>query len=182
MSVRIQGSANRSRARVPRCSRRVRAPEIVPPYAIASPRGARCAVSRRRSDAPSSNTSRGSMRSVRSTLLALALAVGAVRPGAAAAQGNDPYFRAQELEEKNKYPEAAAAYREALAQSPASLPALLGLERVYAQLGRSDSFLPVVEKAIAAQPRAAALRAAELRTLRSLGDRDRVRAAFERWH
>jgi tetratricopeptide (TPR) repeat protein len=121
------------------------------------------------------------MRSVRNALLALALAVGALSPAAAAGQGNDAYFRAQELEEKEQYPEAAAAYRAALAQSPKSLPALLGLERVYAQLGRSDSLLPILEKAIAAQPRVAALRAAELRTLRSLGDRDRMRAAFERW-
>jgi tetratricopeptide (TPR) repeat protein len=121
------------------------------------------------------------MRSVRKALLALALAIGALAPPTAAGQGNDAYFRAQELEEQEKYPEAAAAYRAALAQSPTSLPALLGLERVYAQLGRSDSLLPILEKAIAAQPRVAALRAAELRTLRSLGDQDRARAAFERW-
>jgi len=98
---------------------------------------------------------------------------------AAAAQGD--YQRALELEQADKLPEAAAAYRQALTAEPASLPAVLGLERVYAQLGRSDSLLPVLDTAIARMPRAAAFRAAQLRTLRALGDPERTRAAFERW-
>ncbi|HEU4563953.1 MAG TPA: hypothetical protein VFS05_04855 [Gemmatimonadaceae bacterium] len=110
-----------------------------------------------------------------------ALALVLLASGAARAQQGNALLRAQELEEKEQYPEAAAAYRQALEQTPASLPAVLGLERVYAQLGRSDSLLPVLDRAIALQPRVAALRAAKLRTMRSLGDPARLRAAFDEW-
>src|SRR6185437_12929338 len=76
---------------------------------------------------------------------------------------------------------AAVAYRQALVQTPNSLAAMLGLERVYAQLGRSDSLLPILDSAIARQPRVNALRAAQLRTYRSLGDRAGMERAFDHW-
>ena len=95
--------------------------------------------------------------------------------------GGDAYTRGQTLEDDNQYDAAAQAYREALARSPASVPAMLGLERVYAELGRSESILPLLDSAIARAPRETAFRTAQLRTLRSLGERDSVRAAFERW-
>ncbi len=121
------------------------------------------------------------MRSARS-LVGAALLVAALAPARRlGAQSTEAYLRAQDLETHEQYEAAAAAYREAIAQSPTLLPAILGLERVYAQLGRSDSLLPILERAIAAQPRQAAFRAAQLRTLRLLGDQDRLRAAFERW-
>jgi tetratricopeptide (TPR) repeat protein len=85
------------------------------------------------------------------------------------------------LEQDEKYREAAAAYREALAGTPGSVMALLGLERVYAQMGWPDSLLPVLERSITAAPREPALRAAQIRTLRSLGLTERVQQAFERW-
>ena len=101
------------------------------------------------------------------------------------AQGTDSvgsaYLRGQDLETRDQYDSAAAAYRQALVQTPNSLPAMLGLERVYAQLGRSDSLLPVLDSAIAREPRVAALRAAQLRTYRSLGDRAGMRRAFDQW-
>lgn len=121
------------------------------------------------------------MSSVRNAVAALALLAAAVAPRAVHAQGNDPYVRGEELEQREEYEQAAAAYREALARSPVSVPALLGLERVYAQLGRSAALLPILDTAIAHAPRVAAFRAAQLRTLRMLGDRDGVRAAFDRW-
>ncbi|HEX6533963.1 MAG TPA: tetratricopeptide repeat protein [Gemmatimonadaceae bacterium] len=111
----------------------------------------------------------------------LALALVALASGGARAQQGSALVRGQELEEKEQYAGAAAAYRDALAEAPASVPAVLGLERVYAQLGRSDSLLPVLDHAIALAPRVAALRAAKLRTLRSLGDRAKLRAAFDEW-
>lgn len=101
--------------------------------------------------------------------------------GQGAARGGDPYARGMQLEGADRPREAAAAYREALAADPAGVAALLGLERVYAQLGMTDSMLPVVERAIAVRPAEASLRTVQLRTLRALGDDARVRAAFERW-
>lgn len=94
---------------------------------------------------------------------------------------NDAYLRGQTLEQHDEYAGAARAYREALAQSPASVAALLGLERAYAELGLSDSLLPILDTAIALAPRETAFRTAQLRTLRTLGERDSVRAAFDRW-
>lgn len=111
----------------------------------------------------------------------LAGALVALASGGVRAQQGNPLLQGQEMEEKEQYEAAATAYRDALAQTPASVPAVLGLERVYAQLGRSDSLLPVLDHAIALAPRVAALRAAKLRTLRSLGDRAKLRAAFDEW-
>ena len=124
--------------------------------------------------------------------MSAALAVGAlcctclVAPVARAqssaqSQPADPYSRAEALEHQSKFVDAAAAYSEALSHDPANLPALLGLERMDAQLGKLEQFLPVLDRAIAAKPAAAAIREAQLRTLRTLGKRDELRAAFERW-
>lgn len=120
--------------------------------------------------------SRGSVRHI-AVLLALAAALA---PGAHA-QSGDAYNRGESLEQKSQFAEAAAAYTEALARDPAELPALLGLERMDAQLGRLEQFLPVVERGIAAKPQLAPLREAQLRTLRTLGQRAQLRDAFERW-
>jgi len=90
-------------------------------------------------------------------------------------------MRGIELEQADKLPEAARAYREALLRVPGSLAAILGLERVYAQQGHTDSLLPLLDSAIAVQPRERGLRSVQLRALHGLGDRDRLRAAFEKW-
>jgi tetratricopeptide (TPR) repeat protein len=121
---------------------------------------------------------------VRSSLRFLALLAALSLPGAVGAQarqGNDAFSRGEALEARDQYAEAAAAYREALASEPTLVPALLGLERVYSLLGRSDSLLPVLARAISLAPRVATFRTAELRTLQSIGDRDAMRASFERW-
>jgi tetratricopeptide (TPR) repeat protein len=121
----------------------------------------------------------------RSRVLFTALMLTGALTGALAsrarAQGSDAYARGEQLEQHSKFAEAATAYAEALARDPAEVPALLGLERMDAQLGRLEQFLPVVERAIAAKPQLAPLREAQLRTLRSLGKRDQLRDAFERW-
>jgi tetratricopeptide (TPR) repeat protein len=119
----------------------------------------------------------------RALLLALAAALAAPAGAARQAAGQDStaYQRAMLLEQQDKYREAAAAYREALAREPGHLPSLLGLERAYAQIGWTDSLLPVVERAIAARPEEASLRTVLLRTLRATGDDAGLRAAFDRW-
>ncbi|MGQ0715373.1 MAG: tetratricopeptide repeat protein [Gemmatimonadaceae bacterium] len=116
----------------------------------------------------------------RRSVLSLALAFLAVARAGAQEIGTAEQ-RGLLLEQDEKYREAATAYREALAQAPASVMALLGLERVYAQLGWPDSLLPVLERSIAAAPREPALRAAQIRTLRAMGLSDRVHQAFDRW-
>lgn len=120
------------------------------------------------------------MRS-RSAALVAAIVVSGVLAPRVRAQGDDPYSRGESFEQKGQFVEAAAAYGEAVAHDAAALPALLGLERVDAQLGRLQQFLPVLERAIAAKPQLASLREAELRTLRTIGTRAQLRDAFERW-
>lgn len=117
---------------------------------------------------------------IRAAAMLLALACSATAR-ARAQGGGESYSRAEALEQDSKFAEAAAAYSEALARDPAQLPALLGLERMDAQLGHLEQFLPVVERAIAAKPELAPLREAQLRTLRTLGQRTQLREAFERW-
>ena len=54
-----------------------------------------------------------------------------------------PISRALELEGNGKYREAIPLFRQSLAED---LPAgLLGLERAYAALGRSDSLVPTLD-------------------------------------
>ena len=120
------------------------------------------------------------MRSRSARRLALAFSVVAVAR-VDAQQISTAEQRGLLLEQDEKYREAATAYRAALTQTPSSVMAILGLERVYMQLGWPDSLLPVLERSIAAAPREPALRAAQIRTLRSLGATDRVQQAFEQW-
>src|SRR5690606_17143430 len=75
-------------------------------------------------------------------------------PHALPAQAEDTsaLVRGQTLEDGNELEAAARAYREALARSPASVAAMLGLERVYAELGRSSEILPLLDSALAIAP------------------------------
>ena len=105
----------------------------------------------------------------------LALASGPVR---AQAQPGMP-MRAMELEQAGKWREALVAYRAALDESLTA--SILGLERVYDQLGKRDSILPLIDTLIARRPREPMLRTIQLRTLGYLHRDDAARAAFERW-
>ena len=60
-------------------------------------------------------------------------------------------MKAFELENAGKYKEAAVLFRSALRVKP-SANAILGLERVYAELGMSDSLLAPLDTIIALQP------------------------------
>jgi len=90
------------------------------------------------------------------------------------------FYKALELESAGKYKEAAPLFRTALNTSSA-VSALLGLERVYAELGWSDSLLAPLDTLIRRNPRETVYRSVQLRTLQSLGREEQLRLAIDRW-
>src|SRR4029079_19292363 len=62
-----------------------------------------------------------------------------------------------------------------------AVSALLGLERVYAELGWSDSLLAPLDTLIRRSPREAVYRSVQLRTLQALGRESELRRAFDKW-
>ena len=109
--------------------------------------------------------------------------------------------RGLDLEAANRPREAAALFRQVVAASvvgpgggpfatrPAGSPsddsrtaALLGAERVYADLAQPDSVLPLVAPVLRARPADPVARTVQLRTLLTLGRRAEARAAFQAWH
>ena len=88
-------------------------------------------------------------------------------------------MRAMELEQNGKWREALVAYRAALEES--LVASVLGIERVYDQLGKRDSILPLIDTLIARRPREPMLRTIQLRTLGYLHRDEATAAAFERW-
>ncbi|HEX3158430.1 MAG TPA: hypothetical protein VHQ45_07915 [Gemmatimonadaceae bacterium] len=109
---------------------------------------------------------------------ALALAV-AVVPSASSAQ-DTALGQASALETAGTLREAAAAYREAVREGAVS-SGVLGLERVYAELGWTDSLLPALDSLIRAHPHDETLRTVQLRSLQRAGREPEARAAWERW-
>ncbi len=100
--------------------------------------------------------------------IALSLSLACERGKAQQPQPTQPtaiaLTRALDLESNGKYREAVAAFREALALGPLTT-VVLGLERVYYQLGQSDSLLPLLRSLLAGRPRDPTLRTVQLRTL-----------------
>ena len=93
-------------------------------------------------------------------------------------------FRGLDLEQKGRFREAAAAYREAISTAPdpqGTTQAILGLERAYAELGWSDSILVVVDSALRTRPKDATIRTVQFRTLQRLGRSAEAQRAFEAW-
>jgi tetratricopeptide (TPR) repeat protein len=88
-------------------------------------------------------------------------------------------MRALELEQAGKWREALVAYRGSLTES--LVGSVLGIERVYDQLGKRDSILPLIDSLIAKQPREPMLRTIQLRTLTFLHRDSATANAFERW-
>ena len=111
---------------------------------------------------------------VRGCLLALALVQ------SASAQQSVTLGKAILSESKSELREAAALYREALAGGEV-VPALLGLERVFAQLGWTDSLVPVVRAAIQRNPAEPIARTMHLRVLRSLRREAEAVTAYREW-
>jgi tetratricopeptide (TPR) repeat protein len=88
--------------------------------------------------------------------------------------------RALDLETAGKCREAIPLYRQALhGGDPTSV--VLGLERCYSQIGRSDSLLPLVDTLLADRPTDPTLRTIQLRTLDGLRRFADAEAAFDRW-
>jgi len=88
--------------------------------------------------------------------------------------------RALDLENSGKYREAAALYRAAMSTHPTPI-VVLGLERAYAELGKSDSLLAPLDTVMRMQPREPLYHVVHLRTLQLLHRYDAMPAAFERW-
>ena len=115
-------------------------------------------------------------------LLVLSLMESVAAPARLHAQQEErpEVVRALELENQGKYKEAIPLFRSALRVAPTP-NALLGLERVYAELGQSDSLLAPLDSLIAQHPRESLYRMVQLRTLQILRRDERLRDAFERW-
>src|SRR5690242_14110486 len=77
------------------------------------------------------------------------------------------FSRALQLEIDGKYKESAPYYRMALAGSDAQ-NALLGLERVYAELNWTDSLLAPLDTLIRREPNNQVYRSVQLRSLQML--------------
>ena len=122
-----------------------------------------------------------SLAAVGMTTLAVFVLVG-TSLASASAQSSDTtaFYKALELESAGKYKDAAPLFRAALGTSSA-VSALLGLERVYAELGWSDSLLAPLDTLIRRSPHESVYRSVQLRTLQSLGRDDALRAAIDRW-
>lgn len=88
--------------------------------------------------------------------------------------------RALDLEGAGKYKEAAAAFKVAM-KVTTDPTALLGLERVYAELGQTDSLVTLLDTLVAAHPRESIYRTVQLRTFQILRRDDKLRDAFEKW-
>jgi tetratricopeptide (TPR) repeat protein len=118
--------------------------------------------------------------------VALSLVSPVVRRSSSVVQAQRPtadstaFYKALDLETSGKYKEAAPLFRAAL-YSSAGTSALLGLERVYAELGWADSLLAPLDSLIAGNPREPIFRTVQLRTLQSIGRETDLRRAFERW-
>ncbi len=115
-------------------------------------------------------------------IAALALGVPRARLCAQAQQSADTmaFYKALDLEAAGKYRDAAPLFRSAL-HTPAGTNALLGLERVYAEIGWLDSLLAPLDTLIASAPTEETYRTVQLRTLQTLGRDADLRASFERW-
>lgn len=120
------------------------------------------------------------LRRVRRIALAFPIAVMALAPRPARAQAESSLpMKAMELEQAGKWREALAAYRAAIDESLTA--SILGIERIYDELGKRDSVLPLIDSLIGKRPREPMLRTIQLRTLSYLNRDDAAAAAFERW-
>ena len=90
-------------------------------------------------------------------------------------------MRAFDLERRGDYAGAAAAYRAVLADRPAEVAALLGLERSLLPLNQGAEIMPAVRTALAAAPSSSAIYGIALRAWAATEQPDSVRATAERW-
>ncbi|MDE3054789.1 MAG: hypothetical protein KGJ70_12940, partial [Gemmatimonadota bacterium] len=114
----------------------------------------------------------------------LILLAALLAPAALSAQGagadTAAFARALDLEGAGNYPAAAPLYRAALA-GPDRVNAMLGLERVYAELHMTDSLLAPLDSCIARDPAEPVFRSVQLRAYGMLARDDMVRRSFDAW-
>jgi tetratricopeptide (TPR) repeat protein len=121
------------------------------------------------------------MRGIRSAAVVAAVAFHPWHaPLVAQAADTMAFYRAMDLEAAGKYREAVPLFRSVL-RTPAGVNALLGLERVYAELGWTDSLVAPLDSLIAANPREETYRTVQLRTLDAVGREAELRRALDRW-
>ena len=124
------------------------------------------------------------MRGIRHNAALIALVAFSPWQARLAAQAPPPdtmaFYRAMELEAAGKFKEAAPLFRSVL-HTPAGVNALLGLERVYAELGWSDSLIVPLDSLIAANPKEETYRVVQLRTLDATGHDTELHRAFDKW-
>lgn len=94
--------------------------------------------------------------------------------------GDSTFYRALDLEGDGKYREAAELFRKSL-HGPSRVSALLGLERVYAELRLTDSLLAPLDSLIRRDPKEPIYRAVQLRSLQALGRETELIQAFQGW-
>ena len=115
--------------------------------------------------------------------VAVACAVGCAAMLAASparAQDIPALVRAMDLEQRGRPAEAAAAFREALA-SRDMISALLGLERVLAELGQSESMLGVADSLARVHRQDPTVQVVRIRTLLYARRPTQATAAFREW-
>ena len=115
---------------------------------------------------------------VRLTVVVTVLAIAAPSAGVRlAAQAISQGF---ELERQGRIEQAATMYESVLRGDSASLPALLGLERVLPPLGRLGELLPLLQRALVvdSEPQ---VRALAVRTFTALEENDSAAALVRRW-
>ena len=112
---------------------------------------------------------------------ALALTLSFLLPSGLAGQQQAQLARGFDLERKGDYAGAAAVYREVLVASPASLTALLGLERVLVPLNRLPDIIPEVRAALAANPVSPPIYGLAVRAWASAEEPDSVEVLVSRW-
>ena len=118
-------------------------------------------------------------------IAALFLALGSAGASRASAQrvpgqATGALIRGLDLEQRGRNAEAAAAFRDALG-SPDMLAALLGLERVYASMSRSDCLIPIADSLARAHPAETMVQIVRLRVLLYARKPAAAKAAFAEW-
>src|SRR3989442_6179959 len=107
------------------------------------------------------------MRRSSLVLVAAALLLVSLRPARAQVIGE-----AVELERAGRQARAAVVYMAVLRGEPTNLAALLGLERVLPPLGRLPELLPLVRRALPADPADPGVRALQAPALATLDQAD----------
>lgn len=110
------------------------------------------------------------------------LAMGSAVAGAQQAKLPDSvaFTRALQLEVDGKYKDAAPYYRMAL-HGPEAQNALLGLERVYAEINWTDSLLAPLDTLLKREPANQVFRTVQLRSFQMLNRDADLRRAFDEW-